>query len=257
MTIDEENICMKYLLHLFNSKCSSKTQNFIFKKYIYRNVQKAYRERCINDMDKETRNLIEQLKTYSTPELCDGAIHNPAMDFGIQRKVTDKKVVGIAYTVDTGYCCSGIVPDAILAAEPESILVIDGHNYCGGSFWGDHRSICAVKKNLTAVIIDGAFRDIEGCEAAGFPIFARAVVPNSARKQTYGELNVPIHCGGQTVYPGDFIIGDANGVVVLRPNEVLPTLQRTDEKRKNEAYTIQKMEETGEILPRVIKPEEN
>lgn len=73
----------------------------------------------------------------------------------------------------------------------------------------------------------------------------------------YGELNVPIHCGGQTVYPGDFIVGDANGVVVLRPNEVLPTLQRANEKRKNEAYTIQKMEETGEILPRVIKPAED
>ena len=127
-------------------------------------------------MDAETKAIIERLKTFSTPELCDGAEDPQTMDYQIRQLVGEGRMVGRAYPIQVPYGISGIVPDGILEAPEGSVLVIAGEGFCKGSFWGDHRSICAVKKGLAGVVIDGAFRDLEGCRKAGVPIFARAVV---------------------------------------------------------------------------------
>lgn len=84
-------------------------------------------------------------------------------------------------------------------------------------------------------MIDGAFRDKEGCEEAGVPIFARCVVPGSAGKCQQGKLNTTVVCGGAEVNPGDYIVADVNGVVVIRPDEVESVMKNAEAKllRKN------------------------
>ena len=143
----------------------------------------------------------------------------------------------------------------ILEMKKGDVMVIAGKGYCNGSYWGDHRSICAAMKEAEGVVIDGAFRDLQGCREAGFPIFARAVTPGSAGKERLGELNVPVICGGVEVCPGDIIVGDCNGVLVLKPEEAEGAMERARKKIQAEERTIQRMKETGEILPRVIMEE--
>lgn len=203
----------------------------------------------------ESDKIIEKLKTFTTSELCDGFGDGRyrTMDYHIKRQVTNKNIVGRAYPVDTPYGISGIIPNAILDAKEGDVIVVAGKGFCKGSFWGDHRSICAAKKGLAGVVIDGAFRDKEGCEEAGVPIFARCVVPGSAGKCQQGKLNVPIICGGAEVNPGDYIVADVNGVVVIRPDEVECVMKNAEKKIAAEKATIARMEETGEILPRVLK----
>lgn len=84
------------------------------------------------------------------------------------------------------------------------------------------------------------------------PIYARAVTPGSAGKEALGELNVPVMCGGVMVCPGDIIVADCNGVLVLKPEEVEGVMERARKKIQAEEETIRRMKETGEILPRVI-----
>lgn len=203
----------------------------------------------------ESEQIIEKLKTFTTSELCDGFGNGRyrTMDYHIKRQVTNKNIVGRAYPVDTPYGISGIIPNAILDAKEGDVIVVAGKGFCKGSFWGDHRSICAAKKGLAGVVIDGAFRDKEGCEEAGVPIFARCVVPGSAGKCQQGKLNTTVVCGGAEVNPGDYIVADVNGVVVIRPDEVESVMKNAETKIAAEKSTIQKMEETGEILPRIIK----
>lgn len=198
--------------------------------------------------------ILKRLSNYSTPELCDGAEPEGyrAMASRIQRQITDKKIVGTAFPVQVPYGSSGIVPDAILAARKGDILVIAAEDSRNGALWGDHRSLCALKKGLAGVVIDGAYRDFEGCSKAGFPIFATNRTPGSGKKTPEGELNVPVICGDIVVCPGDYIVGDENGVIVIRPEEAEAVMERADKKMKAEAATIKKMEETGEILPRVL-----
>ena len=197
--------------------------------------------------------IIERLKMYSTPELCDGAGDYRTMDHRITRQVTDKKIAGTAFTVKTPYGVSGIVPDAIIEANPGDVIVIAGQGCCEKSYWGDHRSICATMKGIAGIVIDGAFRDKAGCEEAGVPVFAMNVVPGSAGKQAEGELNVPVVCGGVEVLPGDYIVGDENGIIVIRPEEAEVIMVRAQAKIDAENEIRAFMEKTGKVIPRIRK----
>lgn len=202
-------------------------------------------------MDEKLKSIIEQLREFTTSELCDGAIDYYTMDYHIKRRVSDKKIVGPAFTVNPPKGVSGIIPDAILAMNPGEVMVVAGKECCNHSYWGDHRSICASMKGLEGVVIDGAFRDLEGCMEVGFPIFARSVTPGSCAKAAEGELNVPILCGGVEVCPGDLIVGDCNGIIVIKPEEAELVMERARKKIAAQNAVIEKMRQTGEILPRV------
>lgn len=202
-------------------------------------------------MDEKLKSIIEQLREFTTSELCDGAIDYHTMDYHIKRRVSDKKIVGPAFTVNPPKGVSGIIPDAILAMNPGEVMVVAGKECCNHSYWGDHRSICASIKGLEGVVIDGAFRDLEGCMEVGFPIFARSVTPGSCAKAAEGELNVPILCGGVEVCPGDLIVGDCNGIIVIKPEEAELVMERARKKIAAQNAVIERMRQTGEILPRV------
>lgn len=202
-------------------------------------------------MDEKLKSIIEQLREFTTSELCDGAIDYHTMDYHIKRRVSDKKIVGPAFTVNPPKGVSGIIPDAILAMNPGEVMVVAGKECCNHSYWGDHRSICASMKGLEGVVIDGAFRDLEGCMEVGFPIFARSVTPGSCAKAAEGELNVPILCGGVEVCPGDLIVGDCNGIIVIKPEEAELVMERARKKIAAQNAVIERMRQTGEVLPRV------
>lgn len=206
-------------------------------------------------MDEKTRKLVEALREFSTPELCDGCSERRVMDYHIKPRISEKRIVGPALTVEVPADDGGFIPTAIEALEPGQVLVIAGKAFPGSSYWGDHRSLCAQMQGAEGIVIDGLFRDLEGCREIGLPIFARGVLPCSAQKKNQGEMNVTVLCGGVEVRPGDFIVGDCNGVLVLRPEEVEAVLEKTRRKVEAQNYTISEMKRTGRVIPRVIWPE--
>jgi len=206
-------------------------------------------------MDPTILELIRQLREFSTPELCDGCTERRVMDHHIKPRISEQKIIGPALTVDVPADDGGFIPTAIEALEEGQVLVIAGKAFPGSSYWGDHRSLCAQMKGAAGVVIDGLFRDLEGCREIGLPLYARGVIPCSAQKKNQGRLNVPVLCGGVEVRPGDLIVGDCNGVLVLRPEEVPAVLEKTRKKVAAQAYTIQKMKDTNTVIPRVIWPD--
>ena len=124
-------------------------------------------------MDETTRQLVEQLRQFSTPELCDGCAERRVMDYHIKPCISEKRIVGPALTVDVPEDDGGFIPTAIEALEAGQVLVIAGKGFAYSSYWGDHRSLCAQMKGAEGVVIDGLFRDLEGCRDIGLPISAR------------------------------------------------------------------------------------
>lgn len=184
--------------------------------------------------------IITDLRNFSTPELCDGMDNPKVLPYEIMRKVTNHKIVGPAFTVEVPDGVSGIIPEAIAACKKGDVLVIAGKGNCSKSYWGDFRSFCAKSREIEGVVIDGAFRDIDGCENEGIPIFARAIVPRSAEKAAVGKLNVPIICGDVEIHPGDLIVGDENGVIVFSPENAKDIMERS--KKKIEAETERRLQ---------------
>ncbi|MCD8220792.1 MAG: RraA family protein [Clostridiales bacterium] len=203
-------------------------------------------------MEKWTEEeLIRRLADFTVPELCDGAGLYHSMDYRIKPWIGRTKIVGTAVTVDVPSGEGSIVADAILELREGSVLVIAGKGNCDCSYWGDHRSICAVMMKAAGVVVDGAFRDLEGCEEAGFPIYAKGLTCGTAQKSGVGAINVPVSCGGVTVYPGDLIVGDVNGVCVIRPEEAEMVMARALDKRERQNAVMEEMRRTGKVIPRV------
>lgn len=194
--------------------------------------------------------LIAALRNFSTTELCDGMTEFRVLDPAIHRMVTNKKIVGPAFPVEIPAGVSGIIPDALMEIRPGQVMVIDAKGYCKQTCWGDYRSFCAAMQQVEGLVIDGAFRDIESCEEVGVPIFARCTVPRAGGKERLGDINVPVRLGDVEIDPGDIIVGDADGVIVIRPDEAEELMERARQKTAREAAALAHMKATGEILPR-------
>lgn len=198
----------------------------------------------------ELNQIIEELRGFGTTELCDGMTEFRVLDPAIHRMVTKKKIVGPAFPVEIPAGVSGILPDALLAIKPGQVLVVAAQGFTRQTCWGDYRSFCASMQKVEGVVIDGAFRDKEGCEEAGVPIFARCTVPRSGGKDRLGKINVPIMLGEVEIQPGDIIVGDADGVVVVKPEEAETLMAKARKKAELEKNAIEYMKKTSQIVPR-------
>lgn len=200
------------------------------------------------EINRPPAELVEQLRQFATTDLCDGMIVAAAMEYHIKPIVTTKKIAGPAVTLKVTLGDSLLVTKAMETAKPGDVLVIDGHGSGGNALWGDHRSLTAKLLGLEGVVIDGAFRDIDENEEIGFPIYAKNVTCCSSTKNSHGEVNIPVSCGGVTVNPGDIIVGDRNGVCVVPPlfaEQIIENARKKIEKMNRLKEEIK----AGKIIP--------
>jgi 4-hydroxy-4-methyl-2-oxoglutarate aldolase len=108
-----------------------------------------------------------------------------------------------------------MIHKAVTLAKPGDVLVINAGGYKDYAVFGDLLGLSCKVHGLAGAVIDGATRDAEGLQAIDFPVFARAVLPAGPFKDSPGAINVPVSCGGVVVCPGDLIVGDADGVMVI------------------------------------------
>ena len=83
-------------------------------------------------------------------------------------------------------------------------------------------------KGLAGVVIDGAIRDLADIRGSQLPVFARAVVANAGGAVYAGKLLVPVACGGMVVHPGDWLVGDDDGVVVIPVGQLEETIEKAE-----------------------------
>jgi len=138
------------------------------------------------------------------------------MDPGMQGRMPGAKIAGTAVTVQV------TVPDSLTAhyalkfTRPGDILVVERGVDQRTSCWGGTSSAGAIRAGLAGLIMDGAGNDISEANAVGLPIWCRHVTPITTKyRDLGGALNVPISCGGVVVNPGDAILADENGVLVI------------------------------------------
>ncbi len=175
-----------------------------------------------------TQAEIEQFKRLPTGNVCDANGKCGNMDAAIKPVDSRSKLVGPAVTVRAQPGDNLIIHKAIYEAEPGSVLVIDAHGYVGAGPFGDIMAHASKAHGLAGVVIDGACRDAEDIEELGLPLFARAFNPGGTVKESLGPINQPVQCGGVAVKPGDIIVGDRDGVVVVpqeRASQVLAAAQ--------------------------------
>lgn len=157
--------------------------------------------------------IREILMAVSTPNISDGAHRMRCLD-GIRPVVAGAKAVGPAYTVRTAPGDWAKPVEAIDHAPAGSVIVIDA----GGvppAMWGELATHSAIQQGIAGIVIDGAIRDTIEIKRLGFPAFSRHIVSHAGEPKGFGEEGVPVMIAGVRVHPGDWIVGDDDGVMVL------------------------------------------
>lgn len=179
-----------------------------------------------NDLiDKNYRGRLQKLSTTNLADALDKVGLRGAV-IGIRPLFGMPKVVGRAVTIKI--TAAGLMKskrhlgvDAIASARPGDVIAIDNRGDTHNNCWGEILSCAAKQKGVSAVFVDGAARDIDICQEIGFPVFARGVVPITARGRIMQEdFNCPIRLGDVQVRPGDILVGDVNGIVVIPPERL-------------------------------------
>lgn len=167
------------------------------------------------NMDKELRERLGQLPTGNVADNNGSVPHQGVMDSGIKPLDPTCHLLGRAVTVQ-GYPGDNLaVHQGINAAGEGEVLVIDLGGYTEGGHFGDICALACQMRGIAGVVIDGAVRDAEDIIELGLPVFARGLSPAGTTKDSLGKVGVPLVCGGVTVRPGDIVLGDCDGVVVV------------------------------------------
>ena len=156
-----------------------------------------------------------QLTKPGTAALSDALGKRGAMDHDMQCRSANPIMAGPAFTVRVHTADILMIALALKQCPKGHILVIDGQGELNTALWGELTTYSAHGKGLAGIVIDGAIRDARKISKSKLPVFARAVVPNGGGTEYLGEINEAVCCGGQVVRPGDWIVGDHDGVVVI------------------------------------------
>jgi 3-hexulose-6-phosphate synthase / 6-phospho-3-hexuloisomerase len=196
--------------------------------------------------DERIRDLFAKV---SSPNVTDAMHRKGAME-GMLSICGDVKMAGRAITVQTFAGDWAKPVEAIDIAGPGDVIVINNDSGTHVAPWGELATASCLKKGIEGVVIDGAVRDVDDIRRMKFPLFAKAVVPNAGEPKGFGEINAEIRCAGQSVKPGDWIVGDESGVVVVPKERAYEVARRAVEVRKNEERIREEIRR-GSTLSRV------
>lgn len=178
--------------------------------------------------------VAETLGRYATATIYEAAGKSGDMAPDIRPIVPGRSFAGIAYTVRTFPSDTTAVVRALDDAPPGSVLVIDAGGTDRSAVWGGTSSLACRVRGLVACVTNGCVRDIDDLEKVGIPVYAAGIAPRGTLKNHEGWRGVPVSVGGVTVAPGDYVIGDRDGVVVVPAAEGSAMCERARVQRQKE-----------------------
>src|SRR5690349_15746542 len=158
--------------------------------------------------------LLRAFRGLATPNLADAMGRFNFMDAGIRSR-SGFPVCGLAVTVNARPADNLMIHKALQVAQPGDVVVVSTCGNTTSAVFGEMMCTTAAAAKLGGIVVDGAIRDVDGITKLGFPAYSRTVCAGGCDKDGPGEINVPIACGGTVVMPGDIVVGDDDGVVVV------------------------------------------
>jgi 4-hydroxy-4-methyl-2-oxoglutarate aldolase len=197
------------------------------------------------------RHVMRALRDLGAATVYEAQGARRALDSGLKPLDANSRLVGPALTVDTRPADNLMLHYALLKARPGDVLVVDAKGFLEAGPWGDVLTAAALKIGIAGLVIHGAVRDAAAIVESGFPVFCRGLSIKGTGKAHAGALNVPVCIGDVQILPGDIVIGDRDGLVVVAPAEaaqVLANAQAREEKESGFRAAIEEGASTAELL---------
>ena len=184
--------------------------------------------------DRPDKALVDALAKMGTATLHEAMGARGALPFHIKPIYPGMKVAGPALTVDGRPADNLMVHYAITLGQPGDVLVVDYKGYLESGPWGDVMTTAAMARGIVGLVVDGCVRDAASCRDMGFAVFARGTSMKASTKLLPGNINVPIVLGDIAIAPGDIVVGDDDGVVVVPQGEAQDILAKAEAREQKE-----------------------
>ncbi|GAB3626273.1 4-hydroxy-4-methyl-2-oxoglutarate aldolase [Pandoraea terrae] len=182
-----------------------------------------------------SKEQIETLKQLGTATIHEAQGQKGAIDGALRPIDPSLRLAGPALTVDCRPSDNLAIHYALTKAKPGDVLVVDAKAFIEAGPWGDLLTLAAQKLGIVGLVIDGSVRDANAIIELGFPTFSRGLSIKGTNKNQPGKVNVPVSIGGVIVNPGDIVVGDRDGLVVVEQSAVegVIRMSRTREDKEN------------------------
>jgi 4-hydroxy-4-methyl-2-oxoglutarate aldolase len=185
--------------------------------------------------------LIEQIAAFPTATLHEAMGKYGALPSGIKPISAEMRVCGTAVTVQTMPRDNMMLHRAIAAAGEGDVIVVHTSDFWEAGYWGEIMAVASRARGIAGLVIDGCVRDAEPITALGFPVFSRGLCIHGTTKFGKGTLNEPITIGQVTIQPGDIVVGDRDGVVIVPKGKTAEAIEKARAREEKEARVMERL----------------
>jgi 4-hydroxy-4-methyl-2-oxoglutarate aldolase len=199
--------------------------------------------------------LVAEAATYALADLHEslGAVQGrmALMSARMRPLIAGQRISGAAVTSYNFPGDNLMIHVALNVAQRGQILVLTNGGGTQGALWGDVACTFAAHKGIAGVVADGPVRDIDALREMNFPVWATAISPSHPEKRGPGSVNVPVVVDGVLVEPGDVIVADGDGVLVIPQAHLARTLEGARQRAAKEVAIRQRIK-AGESLFEIL-----
>jgi 4-hydroxy-4-methyl-2-oxoglutarate aldolase len=182
-----------------------------------------------------SQDQLRQLRDLGAATIYEAQGAKGALDHGLKPIDPTVRLAGPALTVDCRPADNLMLHYAVQKARPGDVLVVDAKGFMEAGPWGDVLTLQAMQLGIAGLLIHGCVRDANLILELGFPVFCRGLSIKGTGKNQPGRVNVPIVIGDVPIHPGDIIVGDRDGVVVVAQDDVAGAISASLVREEKEA----------------------
>ena len=188
----------------------------------------------IHDIERVSKDLVEAMKGLPTATIHESYGGKGAVPHYIKPIRAGMKLCGPVIPIKARPGDNLIVHKAIYVAQPGDVLLVDTSSFVEAGFWGGIMTEAAQQRGIAGLVTDGAVRDTDEIAEMGFPVFSQSVSIKGTTKTCLGTINHPITFEGIMIEPGDLVVGDSDGVVVVALRDVPDVLEKAKKREDKE-----------------------